>query len=365
MAPQERPSAPIGADARNRILAAVVVTTASGGLTLRHLLGLVALATAAAVALTPSSPAQAETAADCYARLNAVRVRTGLPRASSRTLPALARAAASHAAYRVQVDPGDNAQVRRLPDRGPFGPDATAHRETPSLRALGYTGVNPWDRTKAAGLKAGAWRAQYEDVVTASGIGAGALDGVQSWVDAPYHRFPLLDANTRHVGCAARSRVVGGRVYSAEVLEMAATWKDRAKRITVYPAPGQTRVPRSFDRFRERPTPFPGAAATVGYVVSLQADGYHALKVTGMAFSRGASHTPVAVRTAVASRSAASRLPRSAVDSRLPANAAMLAATAPLAGGTVYHVRVSGYVQATAGGPWTRLRTRAWSFTTA
>jgi len=53
------------------------------------------------------------------------------------------------------------------------------------------------------------------------------------------------------------------------------------------------------------------------------------------------------------------------VDSRLPANAAMLAATAPLAGGTMYHVRVSGYVQATAGGPWTRLRTRAWSFTTA
>jgi hypothetical protein len=97
---------------------------------------------------------------------------------------------------------------------------------------------------------------------------------------------------------------------------MAATWKDRAKRTTVYPAPGQTRVPRSFDRFQERPTPFPGAAA-------------------------------------------------SAVDSRLPANAAMLAATAPLAGGSVYHLRVSGYVQATAGGPWTRLRTRAWSFTTA
>jgi hypothetical protein len=211
-----------------------------GGVTLRRLLGLVALVTAAVVALTPSSPAQAESAADCYTRLNAVRVRAGLPRASSRTLPALARAAANHAAYRVNVDPGDRAQVRRLPDRGPFGPDATAHQETPALRALGYTGVNPWDRTRTAGLKAGQWRAQYEDVVTATGIGAGALNGVQSWVDAPYHRFPLLDVNTRHVGCAARSRVVGGRTWSAEVLNMAATWKDRAKRITVYPAPGQT-----------------------------------------------------------------------------------------------------------------------------
>jgi hypothetical protein len=41
------------------------VVTADGGLILRHLLGLVALVTAAVVALTPSSPAQAETAADC------------------------------------------------------------------------------------------------------------------------------------------------------------------------------------------------------------------------------------------------------------------------------------------------------------
>jgi hypothetical protein len=185
------------------------------------------------VALTPSLPAEAETAAGCYARLNAVRVRAGLPRASSRTLPALARAAASHAAYRVNVDPGDKAQVRRLLDRGLFGPDATAHQESPSLRALGYTGVNPWDRTRAAGLRDGVWRAQYEDVVTAAGVGTGGLDGVRSWLDAPYHRFPLLDANTRHVGCAARSRVVGGRAYAAEVLEMAATWKDRARRVTV------------------------------------------------------------------------------------------------------------------------------------
>jgi hypothetical protein len=95
---------------------------------------------------------------------------------------------------------------------------AAAHRQTPSLRALGYSGVNPWDRTRAAGLKDGSWRYRYEDVVTAAGVTAGE---------------------------------------------------------------------------------------------------------------------------------------------------AMLAAKAPLAGGTVYHVRVSGHVQVTAGGPWRRLRTRTWSFTTA
>jgi hypothetical protein len=317
------------------------------------------------VALGPAGPAGAESTTDCHARLNAVRARAGLPRASAGTLPALARAAASHAAYRVRVDPGDHALVRRLRDRGPFGPDATAHQQTPSLRALGYSGVNPWDRTRAAGLKDGSWRYQYEDVVTATGVTAGDLRGVRSWVDAPYHRFPLLDVNTRHVGCAVSSRKVAGRRYSAEVLEMAATWKDRDKRVTVYPAPGQKAVPVSFDRLQEHPTPFPGAAARVGYVVTLQASGYHALKVQGMALSRGAGRTPVAVATAVRSRTRASTLPGSSVDGRLPANAAMLAAKAPLAGGTVYHARVSGYVQATAGGPWTRLRTRAWSFTTA
>jgi hypothetical protein len=55
----------------------------------------------------------------------------------------------------------------------------------------------------------------------------------------------------------------------------------------------------------------------------------------------------------------------SAVDRNLPANAAMLAAKAPLAPGTTYNVRVSGYVQAAKGGKWVQFKTRTWSFTTA
>jgi hypothetical protein len=64
-----------------------------------------------------------------------------------------------------------------------------------------------------------------------------------------------MDANTRHIGCSASQRVVNGRTYSAEVLEMAATWKDTTKRITVYPANGQTGVPTTFNRCQEHPTP--------------------------------------------------------------------------------------------------------------
>jgi hypothetical protein len=337
-----------------------------------RVVGVVAAAALLAV-LTLPAPARAETAAQCYAALNTYRARTGVASASSTSIKALAVAADRHASYRVQVDPGDSIVLSDLglPDYGLFGPDLNAHLETPALVDLGFTGVNPWDRTKAAKLADGTWRYQYEDVTTATGIPAADLQGVRSWIDAPYHRLPLLDANTRHVGCAASQRVVHGNVYSAEVLNMAATWKDTTRRITVYPAPGQRGVPTSFNRCQEQPTPFGGTCdparrvQPVGYVVTIQADGYHAMRIKGMGFSRAPSGSPVAVHRAVRYRAAGSTVAASAVDVNLPANAAMLAATAPLAPRTTYNVRVSGDVQATKGGRWVQFRTRAWSFTTA
>jgi hypothetical protein len=152
---------------------------------------------------------------------------------------------------------------------------------------------------------------------------------------------------------------------------MAATWKDTTKRITLYPAPGQKAVPTAFNRCQEHPTPFGGAcpAATptqqVGYVVTVHADGWYAMKVQGIAFSKGSARTPVDIHRAVRYRTLKSTVPASAVDTNLPANAAMLAAKAPLAAGTTYNVRVSGYVQAAKGGKWIQFKTRIWSFTTA
>jgi Cysteine-rich secretory protein family len=315
------------------------------------------------------TPVAAETAEQCLTALNGYRQTAGLDRASATSIQALAKAATNHAAYRVKVDTADPSlfQSRGLPDLGLFGPDRTAHLETPELTQLGFTGINPWDRTRAAKLADGTWRYQYEDVTTATGIPAADLKGVRSWIDAPYHRLPLLDANTRHVGCAADQR----GDYSAQVLEMAATWKDTTKRITVYPAPGQKGVPASFNRCQEHPTPFGGACATasptqlVGYVVTLKADGWYAMKVQGIAFSKGSARTPVDIHRAVRYRTQKSTVPLSAVDTNLPPNAAMLAAKAPLAPATTYNVRVSGYVQATKGGKWVQFRTRIWSFTTA
>jgi hypothetical protein len=73
----------------------------------------------------------------------------------------------------------------------------------------------------------------------------------------------------------------------------------------------------------------------------------------------------VAIHRAVRYRTTKSTVPASSVDISLPANAAMLAATAPLARQTKYNVRVSGYVQATKGAKWVQFKTRTWSFTTA
>ena len=64
-------------------------------------------------------------------------------------------------------------------------------------------------------------------------------------------------------------------------------------------------------------------------------------------------------------RTTKSSVASSAVDANLPANAAMLAAKAPLEARTTYNVRVSGYVQAVKGGRWVQFKTRTWSFTTA
>jgi hypothetical protein len=123
-----------------------------------------------------------------------------------------------------------------------------------------------------------------------------------------------MDANTRHVGCAAGQQ----GDYTAQVLEMAATWKDSTKRITVYPASGQKGVPASFNRCQEHPTPFGGVCATasptqlVGYVVTLQADGYYAMKVQGIAFSKGSARTPVEIHRAVRYRTTKSTVSASA-----------------------------------------------------
>jgi len=131
-------------------------------------------------------------------------------------------------------------------------------------------------------------------------------------------------------------------------------------RIVAYPANGQARVPTSFDRRMEVPRPFPRATtARVGYVVTLQASGWQAMKVASMTLSRHGGRVPVYLGVRYAGPGL-----EPWVDHNLPGNAAMLAAKAPLQARTRYQVAVRGHVRASPTAPW-RPFWRSWSFTTA
>ena len=79
-----------------------------------------------------------------------------------------------------------------------------------------------------------------------------------------------------------------------------------------------------------------------------------------MTLTKGAEHAPVAIHKSVRFGASAAS---GTVDTNLPGNAAMLAATKALDAHTTYHVRVSGSVKA-EGGSWKPFA-KAWSFTTA
>jgi hypothetical protein len=156
----------------------------------------------------------------------------------------------------VNVDPGDSIVLTALglPDLGLFGPDLNAHLETPALADLGFTGVNPWDRTKTAKLAAGTWRYQYKDVTTATGIAAAKLEGVRSWIDAPTTACPAGRQHPprrlrRHRPGRGRPRLLGRGPADGRYLK----GHDQADHCVPGPRPG----PRvtSFNRCQEHPIP--------------------------------------------------------------------------------------------------------------
>jgi len=187
---------------------------------------------------------------------------------------------------------------------------------------------------------------------------------VWAWTDAPYHRFPLLDPNMTRAGCASASKTassaaLGRHTWSAEVLDMAWPRQRQVTRIVAYPADNQVRVPTSFDRRLEAPRPFSKATTPkVGYVATLQASGWEAMKVSRMTLSRNGRPVPAYLGVRYAGPGLGGW-----VDRNLPGNAAMLAARAPLAPRTRYRVTMSGHVRAAPAAPW-RPFGRTWAFTT-
>jgi hypothetical protein len=310
-------------------------------------------------ALGVAAPAAAETAAQCHSALNQYRAKAGLDKASSSSIPALAVAAGRHAAYRVNVDPGDSVLLASLglPDLGLFGPDLTAHTETPALTrsvspapTLGLTGRPSWPTALAL---------PYEDVTTATGIPAARSRGsaagstprtiaCRCWTPTPATSAARPPSGGRRPPVCGRGAGDGRH-------------RDATRRITGTRPPARAACrPRSTaarapEPVRRHLRPGP-PSQPVGYVVTLQADGYHAMKIQGIAFSKG---KPRALRSPGRPRpTSKSTVASSAFDPNLPAKppCCRQGPWTPTPPTTC----AFGYVQA-AKGKWVQFRTRAWS----
>ncbi len=183
-------------------------------------------------------------AAEVLRLVNEVRGRADLPPLAVH--PALAAAAAAHAAYYVR-NPLDAV-------------DLSAHRESPDRP--GFTGTEPWER----GAYFGYPFTYYAEDMHFLGDHRQAT---AEWRDSVYHRLPLLEPAAEHLGYAQATL---GEA-TADVLQIGATTLREAAEglpeAVIYPVPGQTGVPVAWDA-NEVPDPYrfftgsTGAAAVAG-----------------------------------------------------------------------------------------------------
>jgi cysteine-rich repeat protein len=135
----------------------------------------------------------------------------------------------------------------------------SAHEEDPAY-PNGFTGVTFSQRMTAAGFAG----AKSSEVMA---FAANPTSAVAQWLNSVYHRIPLLHPNTRLFGYGGSN--ASGR--NADVIDFSNGTAERATAVTVWPPPGATGVPRSFNRLSEGPNPPtpPGGGNVTGPIVSV------------------------------------------------------------------------------------------------
>lgn len=272
---------------------------------------------AATAATRAASPIDEEAAALRQANLR--RQQIGLPVVAPNAQ--IAAAAAAHSAYLATHN-------------------LTGHYENASQYPAGFTGITPGNRLDAAHY---GW-STYSEVISA-GPPTGAL-AVESLIQAIYHRFGLFAPAVNEAGAGfVDNHPAYGSMLTLD-LGRRGTLTDGIPSgwVGVYPAAGQTGVPRDFYSDEESPDPVPGVNR-VGYPVSLHVG--HALNLTVASFTlktTGGQNIPV-------TRLAA------ATDTHTPSSAAAIIPTQPLAAGQAYTASFSGSADGAT-------VTMNWSFTT-
>lgn len=127
----------------------------------------------------------------------------------------------------------------------------------------GFTGVNFWDRMKAAGFT-GPGSAMFE-VVHSLSDPHGAILGEGGWVNSLYHRIPFVSFGAKSYGWGAE----GISRPSASTVDFAGGGASPAAgTVAVWPVDGDTEVWSTFRCASETPNPLPGQTFA-GYPVSL------------------------------------------------------------------------------------------------
>lgn len=198
----------------------------------------------------------------------------------------------------------------------------------------GYTGVQFWDRMKAAGFT-GPGSAMFE-VVHSIPEAHGAILGEGGWINTLYHRIPFVSYGAKGYGFGASTK--------ASTIDFSSGGaKPAAGALATWPVDGDTAIWTTFRCASEVPNPLPGQTFA-GYPVSLTATG--ALAITEHTIDGGTG----ALEHVMLMKGADST-------GLIPADQVYLIPKAPLKVSTKYTVKIAG----TSGGA---AFSKTWVFTT-
>jgi uncharacterized protein YkwD len=270
-------------------------------------------------ATCPAAPADApaQTVA-ALAAVNNYRVPAGSGCATM--IPEINKSAAAHCAYYGMYMMGDMCI-------------SNPHLEVTGC--AGFTGATPGDRMKAAGYSSFGGGEVMAFVNDAQG-------SVDTWVNSVWHRVPILDPFTTHLGYGSSAR--------CDTIDFGRGTPAPMNTVVVYPYDGQTGLPLSFNGANEGPMPpMPGSGWPSSMPISVYAQ---KIVVTEHALTKDGDATPIEhVWLDANAEIVAMDMRRSLT------NVVFMYANLPFEANTKYRVKVAGTY---SGGPLMK----EWTFTT-
>jgi hypothetical protein len=210
---------------------------------------------------------------------------------------------------------------------------ANPHLEV--MGCAGFTGATPGDRMKAAGYTAFGGGEVMAFVNSAQG-------SVDTWVNSVWHRVPILDPWTTHLGYGSSAR--------CDTIDFGRGTPAPANTVVVYPYDGQTNLPLSFNGANEGPMPpMPATGWPSSTPISVYAQ---KIMVTEHVLTKDGDATPIEHVWLDAQAEIV------AMDMRRQlTNVVFMYANLPFEANTKYHVKITGTY---SGGPLMK----EWTFTT-